>query len=262
MITSPQNSKVKLIRALLTQGKARRREKQLVLEGVRLVDDVFQQGYIPYFALYHPDFADPLLDQLQAQNVECLPLEARLFEELSDTEQPQGILAVYPMPDLRLPSSPELLLAIDAVRDPGNLGTILRTAAAAGVDGVILLPGTVDVFNPKVIRGGMGAHFRLPLLTASRDFFAEQFGDQSGTNWNIRCADAGDPNAISYLQADLWQPPCILIIGSEAHGISPETRQQVQKSVFIPMESGVESLNSSIAAAILLFEIRRQRSLP
>jgi TrmH family RNA methyltransferase len=257
LITSAQNSKLKLVRALLTQPKARREEHRMVLEGMRLIGDVIQQGYTPDFVLYHPHapYTD-FLAELQAKHLDVMPVEPHLFSGLTDTENTQGIIAVFPQPELSLPPDASLLLALDGLRDPGNLGTILRTAAAAEVDGVLLLPGTVDAYNPKVVRSGMGAHFRLPILPLDWEAFEEQFGSR----WVVWCADARAPAAKPYT-ANLWGHPSILIIGGEAHGLSDEAQQYALNSVTIPLAAGVESLNSAVAAAVILFEIRRQRNL-
>lgn len=244
------------MRALLTQPKTRREERRLVLEGMRLIEDVILQGHTPDFVLYHPDapYKDFLAD-LQTRHLDVMPVEPRLFHDLTDTENTQGVIAVFPQPELSLPSNASLLLAVDGLRDPGNLGTILRTAAAAGVDGILLMPGTVDVYNPKVVRAGMGAHFRLPILPLDWEALEEQFSNQ----WVIWCADAHASTAKPYT-ANLWQRPSILIIGSEAHGLSDEAQPYTLNSVMIPLAAGVESLNSAIAAAVILFEIRRQRT--
>jgi TrmH family RNA methyltransferase len=254
LISSPQNNRIKLVRALLAHGKQRTREKQVVLEGFRLVEDAFRQGYNPVFVLFRDGSENPLLAEFQAAGVECLPVEPPLFDALSETENTQGILAVFPLPENPLPDRADWLLALDQVRDPGNVGTILRTAAAAGVAGVISLPGTVDVFNPKTMRAGMGAHFRLPLLRLSWDTFEARYG----TGWAIWRAEAHTPDAVLYDQAD-WRSPTILMIGGETHGISENARKFAAHAVAIPMAPGTESLNASAAAAVLLFEIRRQR---
>jgi len=244
LISSAQNPKLKLVRALLTQNKARRQEGRFVLEGVRLVEDVIDQGFLPDFVLHKPEEPAPSLPP----EVEVLPVEPQLFDQLSDTQHNQGILAVFPIPRLTPAPDASLLVAVDALRDPGNLGTIIRTAAAAGANGLILLNDTVDPFNPKVVRAGMGAHFRLPLLDKLPS------GD-----WQIVCAATTPQDAQPYT-APVWQMPTVLVIGSEAHGISRTLQDRAHEFVFIPMASGVESLNSSVAAAVLLFEIRRQRN--
>ena len=254
MITSPQNSKIKQVRALLTQSKARRREGRMVLEGVRLIGDVLAGGFQPEYVLHRDDWQSEVLDKLVKSEVECIPVEAGIFDALAETEHSQGVLAVCAMPELLISPDASLLIALDGLQDPGNLGAILRTAAAADVDGVLLLPGTVDPFNPKVIRAGMGAHFRLPMVALDWGEFAEVFNP----DWNILAADSANLEAAPYWDT-LPQSPTVLVMGNEAHGISGDARRLASAFVSIPMARGVESLNTAIAAAILLFEFRRQR---
>lgn len=247
MISSAQNPKLKLVRALINQAKTRRQEGFVVLEGVRLLQDVVAQGFLPEFIVHLPDHDVTWLSPA----IQCLPVEARLFQELSDTEHSQGILGVFPQAHLELPTAAGLVVALEGLQDAGNVGTIIRTCAAAGVDGVILLPHTVDVYNPKCVRAGMGAHFRLPLLHLTLDEFLAQFGD-----WQ-RVGAVVDADAQAYTN-EVWNRPTVLIIGNEAHGLSEGIRPHLTQSVFIPMQNGVESLNSSVATAILVFEIIRQ----
>jgi TrmH family RNA methyltransferase len=254
MITSAQNSKIKQVRALLTQSKARRREGRLVLEGSRLIGDVLAQGFQPDYALHRPDLQSDVLDALHKADVECIPVEANIFESLSDTENSQGLLAVCAMPELLISPDASLLMALDGLQDPGNLGSILRAAAAADADGVLLLPGTVGPFNPKVVRAGMGAHFRMPVVAIDWGEFAEVFNP----DWHIVVADAAHSEARPYWDA-LPQSPTVIVMGNEAHGISEDAKRLASGSIFIPMARGVESLNTATAAAILLFEFRRQR---
>lgn len=248
MITSAQNSRLKLVRALLTQPKSRRREQKIVLEGVRLIDDVMAQGFTPEFILYQDGVEHPTLNDTE----NAFAVEPSLLNALSDTQTSQGFLAVFPMPDLMIPDTAQNLVALDGVRDPGNIGTIARTAAAAGIDGLLLLSGTVDPFNPKAVRAGMGAHFRLPMRSLDWKVFSEHYTD----GWRIWLADVHATDL--YHQVD-WTPPNILIIGNEAHGLSEAARQYATHGVKIPMARDVESLNTATAAAILMFEIQRGR---
>ena len=161
LISSPQNERVKLVRLLQHQAKARRQHGRLVLEGVRLMRDVLDSGVRPDFVLYVPDAAPDgpahhLIQRLQDEQLTCHPVTEALMRAMSDTETPQGVLGVFPWPDLPLPDPVGLAVIADGWRDPGNLGTLIRTAAAAGVDLVATTPGTVDPFNPKTIRAGMG----------------------------------------------------------------------------------------------------------
>lgn len=256
MITSVQNPKVKLIRALMTQGKARRREGKIVLEGLRIIRDALAQGYIPDFILYTPDFPRENLPELYSETFPHDMLEEAIFNELSATEHSQGVIGVFPLPRENFIGKSNLLLALDGIRDPGNLGTLFRTAVAAGVGCLILLPGTVDPYNPKVLRAGMGAHFRIPITTMDYARFANQY-----EGWEIFAADASDPESIPYTRPLLWMHKSILILGSEADGLSEPARQIAHQSVYIPMQNGVESLNSAVAGAVILFEIQRQRTI-
>lgn len=251
MITSLHNEKVRLARALQTAAKARRKERRIVLEGARLVLDACSGGHRPDFVLVGEGADAEALARLRALDIEPLPVSAEVLRYVSDTQQPQGIVAVFPMPDAALPPDPAHVLILDAIRDPGNLGTILRTAAAAGVDAALLSPTCADPYNPKALRGGMGAHFRLPLAVQSW----AQIGAYC-QHLLIYVADgAGE---LLYDAAD-WRGRWGLIIGSEAHGAGDEARRLAAARVRIPLAAGSESLNAAVAAGVILFEARRVR---
>jgi TrmH family RNA methyltransferase len=249
VISSPQNDRVKLVRQLQQQAKARRQHRQLVLEGVRLVRDALDSGARPDFICYTPDTEPGLIARLQTAGIACLAVTDDLLRDMADTETPQGILGVFPWPDRPLPPVPALILVADGWRDPGNLGTALRTAAAAGVDGVVLTPGTVDPYNPKTLRAGMGAHFRVPILALSWPDLAQRFPDLP-----IYMADAA--GAVSYQAVD-WTQPSVIVIGGEAHGPQSEARALPHTLIRIPMVAGAESLNAAVAASLLIYEARR-----
>ena len=179
----------------------------------------------------------------------------------SDTETPQGVLAVLPFPRHGIPREPSLVLIVDRLRVPGNLGTILRTAAAAAVELVLLPPGTVDPYNPKTVRGGMGAHFRLPILQLDWEGVERHLA-----GLDVWLAAAGE--GIRYDQVD-WRRPVALIVGGEASGAGERAArlatgelggERCGGRVRIPMPGGMESLNAAVAAGVVLFEIVRQRS--
>ncbi len=159
------------------------------------------------------------------------------------------MLDLLPLP---IPAKPTFVLVLDSLRDPGNLGTLLRTAAAAGVQAVFLSPGTTDAFAPKVVRSGMGAHFRLPILSLSWEEISARL-EGLNTYW------ADMEGQVSCWEAD-FKKPLALIVGGEAEGVSVEARQLAGKSVGIPMPGEAESLNAAIAGAILMFEVVRQRN--
>lgn len=254
MITSTQNEKVKLAYALQQQPKVRRRERKIALEGLRLVRDAQQRGRKPEFVLFDPAAADShLIAALQSQigEAKVLPVAPEVLKHVSTTEQPQGIVAVLPMPMPELPKQPRRVLILDGIRDPGNMGTILRTAAAAGAQLVLLSPDCVDPYNPKVLRGGMGAHFRLPIVEAT---WAEIGTYCEPLNIYLAAGEA----STDYTSVD-WRQPWALVIGGEAHGASPQARELAKIAVGIPMAAATESINASVAAGVILFEAARQR---
>lgn len=252
MITSLQNDKVKLAHLLQSQSRARRKEGKIVLEGARLIRDAYERGGSrPEFVFYEPGKAEPaLVDLFERHRIFIQPASAEVMRHISATEGPQGIVGVFPTPRPALPDNLGRVLILDDIRDPGNLGTMLRTAAAAGVDAALLSPGTVDAYNPKALRAGMGAHFRLAVAEMP---WAEIANATNGLV--VYLADMeGD---VTYDRAD-WSSPWALIVGSEAHGASREAVALVSQRVTIPMSADAESLNAAVAAGILLFEAQRQ----
>ncbi len=256
MITSSSNDKVKYVRKLQSQKSFRHAERRMVMEGVRLVEEVVRAGRPPTLVLYTEALASDsrgkaLLVTLQALDAPCYAVSESVLKVCSDTVTPQGILVVLPFPDLPRPEHATFTLILDRLRDPGNLGTILRTALAAGVEQLLLAPGTVDFSNPKVVRAAMGAHLRLPVLDAGWDTIADAV-----KGCNVWLAAASKKNR--YTDVD-WTRPSALIVGSEAHGAGTEARALARGKVSIPMASDVESLNAAIASAVILFEVVRQR---
>lgn len=250
MITSPQNPRVKLIRALQEKARTRRKEGRIVLEGVRLVRDALAQGHTPDFIFYTPDAESAL----PAGRFDAEPVSPEIMRHVSDTQQPQGIIGVFAMPQIALPRPAQRVLILDAIRDPGNLGTILRAAAASGTQAVLLSPDCVDAYNPKVLRAGMGAHFRVPLAALDWDATAAYCA-----GLKVYLADsAGD---LRYDEAD-WRADWGLIIGGEARGAGQQAIKLATARISIPMHAETESLNAAMAASVILFEAQRQRQSP
>ena len=253
MITSAANARVKWIRRL--QDKRREREGQgvFVIEGARLAQEAVQAAVAARFVL-HTSHIGPrdrsLINGLARLGAEVEEASESVLAACSSTETPPGLLAVIARPDLPLPKTLSLVVVVDRLADPGNLGSILRTARAAGADAVFLTPGTVDAYNPKVVRGAMGAHFHLPILQDGAPELLRRLG-----NVTIKVAAAGEGER--YDRAD-WRTPSALIIGGETQGLAADWRR-AGESVHIPMAAGTESLNAAVACGILLFEIRRQR---
>lgn len=257
MITSTNNQRIKNIIALQGRRRARLKANSIVVEGFRIVEDAVQAGmkidelyYTDSFA--NTDSAIALIDVVSKAGAQLVSVDDRVMQAMSDTESPQGILAVLPTPQISLPESISFALVVDGVADPGNLGTILRTAAAAGVQIVFLAPGTVDAYNPKVLRGGMGAHFRIPLRQLSWEGIQSELGECV-----VFLADSSSGSA--HFTVD-WTQPSALIISGEAHGPSEGAVRMAHARITIPMPGRTESLNAAIAAAVCLFECVRQRT--
>ena len=224
-----------------------------------MVREALRAGAVPTLAFFTPDLSDSQRGRELLAMIEDLPGERffvtdRVMRALSDTVSPQGILAVVPFSELPLPENPWLVLVVDRVRDPGNLGTILRSAEAAGASQVILTPATVDVYSPKAVRGAMGAHFYLPMATGvGWSEMAEALGDRQ-----ILLAEAKGDKV--YYEVD-WTNPSALIVGSEAEGGSQEAERLATERIVIPMQGKAESLNVAVAASVILFEAARQRGM-
>ena len=253
MITSSQNPKLKLARSLMGRPRERREANAFVAEGVRLLEEAVTAGWKFHFVLYSDGLSErgqDLLKVLLAHRIDVEEVAGDLLQKISDTETPQGILAVLELASLPLPAAPNFVLIPDQIRDPGNLGTLFRTATATGVQAILLPPDTTDPFAPKVMRAGMGAHFRIPIKEAAWD--------------EIRTYTSGlevflaDMHGQPCWEADL-KKPLTLIVGSEAEGASTDGRKLASHKVTIPMAAKVESLNAGVAGSVLMFEVVRQR---
>lgn len=267
-ITSPHNPKVGFVRSLHTT-KGRKEAGAFLIEGPHLVAEALKARIPLDLVLVDPDaFAsDPLLGELAFladEGVEVIGAAPAVIERVSETLTPQGIVAVVPLAFLaaeklcaqRRGRLRPLVLVLDDLRDPGNVGTILRSALAADVDVVLLTPNCADPFAPKVVRSASGAHFHLPILAqqswdAITDYLA-------GSPKMLQVLVADSAATADYADLDLTQRTAI-IIGNEAHGPSTAARKLATHHIRIPMYNGVESLNAAIAASVLLFESVRQR---
>lgn len=253
MITSMHHDKVKYLRSL-SDRKQRSAEGRIAIEGARLIDDALAANFTPDWVFCAPRLlprARETLRRLQARHIEVLEVSDAVLKACSQTETPQGLIGVIRQPQLPWPRRPQLIVIADRLRDPGNLGTLLRSSAAAGVSGVLLAPETVDAFNPKVVRGAMGAHFRLPILAADWAAIADRVRGMA-----VYVADADD--ARPYTAID-WTRPAALIIGGEAEGPSEAAARLATARIAIPLARQVESLNAGVAASVIVFEAKRQR---
>lgn len=277
MITSNQNSKVKLVRALLGRAKERREAGMFVVEGVRLIEEAVKGDWRLETVLYDDSLSErgkSQVESLKSKGIEVEEISTDLMKSISETETPQGILAILQFSNPLISTPLDFVLIPDQIRDPGNLGTLLRSAAATGVQAVLIPPETTDAFAPKVLRAGMGAHFRVPIRemgweeieqacklvneqmskSANR---ANRANEQMGKAANMQILLA-DMNGKSCWETDL-RHPLALIVGGEAEGASEQARKIANQQISIPMAGNVESLNAGVAGSVLMFEVVRQR---
>jgi RNA methyltransferase, TrmH family len=243
----------------LKRRKARERQQLFVCEGVRAVEELLRSPISVRGALVAPQLRDvprgaELERSLQAHNVELAAVTPQEFASAAETESPQGVLAIAEVPARILDTVPienhYRMLVLDALQDPGNVGTIVRTAAALGVTATIALPGTVDLWNAKVVRSAMGAHFHYPAMSSTWD---ELDAFRAGRGVSLWAADAtGD-----HLEREAAPQRLALVVGNEGRGVSDAARERADRLVAIPIASGVESLNVAVATGILLHELRR-----
>jgi len=259
MITSSKNQHVQHIRELLAKKTAREEHGSFIVEGVRLCEEALKTGIPPRLVLYSDACSArglELVQQAGTAGSKVFLVKHDILDVISDTETTQGLLMVMQTHPLHLPGQMDFVLVIDQVRDPGNLGTILRTAVAAGAQAVFCTPGSVDAWSPKVVRSAMGAHFYVPIVLKSWNEIFDLCKSQQQPLTTYLAESAG---GTALWKADL-KSPIALVVGGEADGASPEVKKAVDGLINIPMPGGFESLNAAVAASIILFEVVRQRS--
>lgn len=242
----------------LQRRKARERTGCFVAEGVRAGEDLLRSPLTVRGALVGPQLrtsprGEALRAALEARGVELTEVGEREFDSAADTESPQGVLVVAEIPArswAAVPAGAIRVLALDAVQDPGNVGTMVRTAAALGAAATVALPGTVDLWSAKVVRSAMGAHF-------THAAFATTWEDLDAWRSAQKVALWGADAAGSPLTAQGAPVPqrMALLVGNEGSGLSAEARTRVERMVALPI-AGVDSLNVAVAAGILLYELR------
>ncbi|MGE5574428.1 MAG: TrmH family RNA methyltransferase [Bacteroidota bacterium] len=259
-ITSRRNPRVQEMRRL-GRREHRAATRRFLLEGVRSIEEAVGAGARIHEVLVTPHLlrserGKALVERLEAAGAEVFAATDEVLAAASDTEAPQGIVAVAAVPDAPLQFGADpLVLVVDGARDPGNLGTMVRTAAALGAAGIIVTRGTVDVYNPKCVRATMGCLFRVPVQERADAAEAISFLKQRG----LRVV-AGDIRAATVCYHWDFTGPCAVLVGGEAFGPSRDVLAMCHGCVKIPMPGGAESLNVAVAGAILLYEAVRQRS--
>lgn len=267
-IESMDNSKIKLA-AKLSQGKHRRDENLFVAEGIRLIEMAADADWPLEFALLSDSCsanqrAAAVVTKLREKGCPVYQVPNKVYNKAADTVTPQGLLLVmgyriYTWQEVLHSNgdAASLIAVLDHVQDPGNAGTIIRTADASGCTGVVCLEGTTDIFSSKAVRSSMGSLFNLPIIT---EVSPEDLVDVCHANDVILTATALDDQAIRHYSAD-YVSPVAIVFGNEGNGVSQQMLQASDKTVYIPMAGKAESLNVSAAAAIMLYEAFRQRSI-
>lgn len=243
----------------LKRRKARERSSLFVAEGIRAVEELVRSStpitgaLVTDVLLEHPRGA-ALAAALRARGVECTPLSDIDFKSAAGTDSPQGVLAIGEVPDRAVGTLEKAdlarVLVLDAIQDPGNVGTLIRTGAALGVRTVVALAGTADLWNAKVVRGAAGGHFHITVLHAELPELLDALRGASVPLWG---ADAGGTPV-----ANMKAPAAFaLAMGNEGAGLSAAVRSSAETIVSLPMTPGVESLNVGVAAGVLLYALTR-----
>ena len=247
----------------LRRRHARERHGLFVAEGIRAVEDLLRSSVAVRGTLVASPVADggrlpDLLAAIRQRGIPVQEVTAAEFASASDTDTPQGILAIAEVPHQSFASLPTTesfrLVVLDALQDPGNVGTILRTAAALGALATAALPGTVDLWNAKVVRSSMGAHFHHPAIACTWSELMTFLADRDATLWG---ADTDGEPLDSALRSRGDVPRRLAIaVGNEGSGLSSQTRERADKLVALPIGTAVESLNVAVATGIILYELR------
>ncbi|MDU6361244.1 MAG: RNA methyltransferase [Clostridiales bacterium] len=255
-ITSAANPIIKNIQLLQSKKNERKKQGLFIIEGIRSINEIPQEYEIDTIVMSDL-FDESLLKVSATRNILLVPSE--LFKVISDTQTPQGVLALVKMKTLQLEDievkANGFYLMLENLQDPGNLGTIIRSAYGFGVDAIFLTKGCVDLYSPKTVRSTMGASLHVPVITdkSLEDYMAWAKGH------GLTCfTTALDDTAKEVAKADLTKG-LMLVIGNEGNGVSGEAIAKADQNVYIPMPGGLESLNASIAASICMYEVMRQR---
>lgn len=264
VITSNKNEKLKNVTALLKNKKARTEQGVFVVEGLRIARDTLKSARDKLVAMYvsesfisgdswkeYPEF----LDAGFPGKLPVTAVKDSVFESISETVTPQGVMCVVKQPgyayeDIVKVDGPLKLLILEDIQDPGNLGTMVRTAEAAGMNGIIMSRGTVDIFSPKVTRSTMGGIFRVPFIYV--DDLAATLDRLKADDVNVYSAylrDGEDFNKVDY------DDRAAALIGNEGNGLTDEAVAHAYRNVFIPMQGEVESLNAGVAAALMMYKL-------
>lgn len=260
MIESSTNGQVKKIKKLKKNARFRREQKLFAIEGWKMVQEAVKHSLAR--DIYVSEEAwEQWQEKSFPSNMPVQVLSSGLFQDLSDTVSPQGVLALVEMPYYTLEEisagQAASLLILENIQDPGNLGTMMRTAEGAGMSGVLLGKGCVDIYNPKAVRATMGSLFRVPFLYSDELTTDVELLKTKG--FTIYAAHLAGEREYSQ---ETYEGRTGILIGNEANGLSDEISARADRLVKISMEGELESLNAAVCAALLMYEVRRNRTLP
>lgn len=257
MLTSVKNPWVKELRKL-QQSKYRRSHQQFLIEGTHLVQEAIATHYPLNAACATPQWQSEhgeLWQQLQTQATRHELISKDVLQALSTTKTPDGVVAIAPIQSTSMPATvPHLGIALETIQDPGNVGTLIRTAAAVNSDGFWVSEDSVDLTHPKVLRASAGQWFRVQKQVTSD--LPAQVSEWHSNGCQVLATAA--ESEVPYWEVDFTQPT-VLLMGNEGNGLSPESVARASRVIAIPMADSVESLNVGVAAAVILFEALRQR---
>lgn len=262
MIESIANGQVKKIQKMKKNARFRRQEKCFIAEGFKMVEEALR--YKKVKAIYvseevNRDRYEKMKEQCKECAVSVEKVSISVFRQISDTETPQGVLALVEMPqydpDILRNAGDAAMICLEDIQDPGNLGTIVRTAEGAGMTAVVMTKGCVDLFNPKVVRSTMGALFRMPFYVV--DSMAEEVKKLQELGFVVYSSQLDGSRV--FTECD-YKGKVGILIGNEANGICPETSEAADQKIHIPMQGEVESLNAAVSAALLMYEVSRNRT--
>ncbi len=257
-LTGLQNPVVKAA-AELKQKKYRTQNSLYLAEGLRTAEEAVAYKAVEtlFYVATDDDRTMRLLEDAAMQNIKLVCVNENVMKKIADTETPQGIIAVCKMRQPKLENllaSGKMLLVLDRVGDPGNIGTMLRTADAAGIGGLVLLKGCADIYAPKTVRSSMGSLFHIPVLSGVSEQEFVSAAKKAGYDLLVTCLDGAD----NLYKADL-SGRIAFVMGNEAGGVSETLLEKADKRVYIPMAGRAESLNVAMAAGIVMFEALRRK---
>ncbi len=257
-ISSKDNNLIKHIKKL-KEKKYRDEYKEYVVEGLKLIDEAIKEGAeISEIIVCEGCEKSELIEshlKYEMARYECIYVPQNIFKMLSDVENPQGILAVIKLNngEDEIKYDEDIILALDDIQDPGNLGTILRTADSIGLKQILVSKGTVDPFNPKVVRSTMGATFRVKVIECEN--LKETLKETQKNGYKVMCTSLDAKHSI--YKTDYNKK--VIVIGNEANGVSKEIQKLADEKVIIPMLGKTESLNAAVATGVILYEYVRQK---